>query len=47
MRVIQDTREQAPFTFAGYACEVVTGVTIPWPGWWTAAPSSARAWTIC
>jgi len=28
LKLIQDTREQAPFTFTGYACEVVAG-TIP------------------
>lgn len=28
MKIICDTREQAPFTFTGYACEVVAG-TIP------------------
>ena len=25
MKVIQDTREQTPFTFTGYACEIQTG----------------------
>lgn len=25
MRIIRDTREQAPFTFGGYACEVQAG----------------------